>query len=196
MNIYTGKARAGISEVGNELENVKFYGGDYGIIAGQTSPSWPVAMVDTYFEGQQKAAIQCHNTGFAIVNMNARNVPVAVEIRENDIDRLFMEDCIFDNVKEAAVVISREQHALTQVNLMNIVCRNVPVLTHMRQSGEKIMPGMKMYRVKDFTYGLVMKDMETSSEYMTIKDFEALDAFPASAGRKIPSLPPMETWVT
>ena len=195
MNIYIGKARAGISEVGNELENVNFYGGDYGIIAGQTSPSWPVAMIDTYFEGQQKAAIQCHNTGFAIVNMHARNVPVAVEIRENDIDRLFMEDCVFDNVKEAAVVISREQHALTQVNLMNIVCRNVPVLTHMRQSGEKIMPGMKMYRVKDFTYGLVMKDMETSSEYMTIKDFEPLDAFPASPGRKIPSLPPMETWV-
>ena len=78
---------------------------------------------------------------------------------------------------------------------MNIVCRNVPVLALMRESGEKIMPGMKMYRVKDFTYGLVMKDMETSSEYMTIKDFEALDAFPASAGRKIPSLPPMETWV-
>ena len=195
MNINTGKGKAGISEVGNELENVKFYGGDYGIIAGQTSPSWPVAMVDTYFEGQRKAAIQCHSTGFAIVNMHARNVPVVVEIRENDTDRLFMEDCIFDNVKDAAIIISREQHALTQVNLMNVVCRNVPVLALMRQSGEKIEPGMKMYRVKDFTYGLVMKDMETGSEYMNIKYFEPLDSFTASAERKIPSLPPMENWV-
>lgn len=195
MNIYTGVGKAGISEVGNELENVRFFGGDYGIIAGQTSPSWPVAMVDTWFEGQRRAAIQCHNTGFAIVNMNARNVPAVVEIRENDIDRLFMEDCIFDNVKDAAIIISREQHALTQVNLMNVVCRNVPVLALMRQSGEKIESGMKMYRVKDFTYGLVMKDMETDSEYRTIKDFEALNSFPVSAERKIPSLPPMEKWV-
>ena len=195
MNINIGKGKAGISEIGNELEDVKFFGGDYGIIAGQTSPSWPVAMVDTYFEGQRKAAIQCQNTGFAIVNMHARNVPAAVEIRENDTDRLFMEDCIFDNVKDAAIIVSREQHALTQVNLINVVCRNVPVLALMRQSGEKIEPGMKMYRVKDFTYGLVMKDMETGSEYMNIKYFEPLNSFPASSGRKIPSLPPMETWV-
>ncbi len=195
VNIYAGKGKAGISEVGNELENVRFFGGDYGIIAGQTSPSWPVAMVDTYFEGQRKAAIQCHNTGFAIVNMHAKNVPVAVEIRENDIDRLFMEDCIFDNVKDAAIIISREQHALTQVNLINVACRNVPVLALMRQSGEKIEPGMTLYRVKDFTYGLVMKDMEAGSEYMTLKDFEALKEFPVEFERKIPSLPPMEKWV-
>ncbi|NSW94829.1 MAG: gluconolaconase, partial [Bacteroidales bacterium] len=196
VNIYTGNGKAGISEVGNELENVKFYGGDYGIIAGQTSPSWPVAMVDTYFEGHRKAAIQCHNTGFAIVNMYAKNVPVVVEIRENDIDRLFMEDCFFDNVAESVVVISREQHALTQVNLINIFCRNVPVLAKMRQSGNKIEPGMKMYRVKDFTYGLVMEDMADNSEYRIIRQIEPLKVFPSSSDRKIPSLPPMETWVS
>jgi hypothetical protein len=195
MVINIGKGKAGISEVGNELENIKFYGGDYGIIAGQTSPSWPVAMVDTYFEGQRKAAIQCHNTGFAIVNMHARNVPVAVEIKENDIDRLFMEDCVFDNVKDAAIIISREQHALTQVNLINVSCRNVPVLAKMRQSGEKIEPGMKLYRVKDFTYGLVMDDMVTGSEYRTIKEIEPLKVFPAGTEPLIPSLPPMESWV-
>ena len=195
MNINIGKGKAGISEVGNELENVKFYGGDYGIIAGQTSPSWPVAMIDTYFESQRKAAIQCNNTGLAIVNMHAWNVPVAVEIRENEIDRLFMEDCIFENVTEAAVIISREQHALTQVNLKNISCRNVPVLAKFRQSGGKIEPGLKMYRVKDFTYGLVMDDMSSDSEYRTIREIETLKIFPAGSEHKIPSLPTMETWV-
>jgi len=195
MVINIGKGRAGISEVGNELENVKFYGGDYGIMAGQTSPSWPVAMIDTWFEGQRRAAIQCHNTGFAIVNMHARNIPVAVEIRENDIDRLFMEDCILENVKEAAIIISREQHALTQVNLINVSCRNVPVLVKLRQSDGKVEPDLKMYLVKDFTYGIVMDNMAAGSEYRTIKKIEPLKVFPSGAERKIPSLPPMETWI-
>jgi len=61
MIINTGKGRAGISEVGNEMEDVSFFGGDYGIISGQTSPSWPISVIDTYFEGQRKAAIQCHS---------------------------------------------------------------------------------------------------------------------------------------
>ncbi len=195
MIINTGLGKAGISEVGNEIENVRFYGGDYGIISGQTSPSWPVALTDTWFEGQRKAAIQCHNTGFAIVNMHAVNVPAAVEIRENDIDRLFMENCVFDNVSEAGVVISREQHALTQVNLVNISCRNVEVLAKFRESGNKIEPGMKMYIVKDFTYGLVMDDMTDDSEYRTIQVIEPLKDFTSAYQRLIPSLPPMETWV-
>jgi hypothetical protein len=121
----------------NEIEDVIFLGGDYGITANQTSPSWPVAMIDTYFEGQRKAAIQSNNTGFAIVNMHVKNVPVVVEIKEGCIDRLYMENCLFDNVKNAGVVISMEDYAQTQVNLLNIDCRNVPVIASYRVSGKK-----------------------------------------------------------
>ena len=195
MTINISGGKAGISEVGNEIEDVRFLGGDYGILAGQTSPSWPVAMIDTYFEGQRKAAIQCHSTGFAIVAMHVKNVPVAVEIRQNDIDRLYMENCLFDNVREAGVIVSREQHALTQVNLVNIDCRNVPVFVKFRESGGKIESGLKMYKVKDFTYGLVMDDVAANSEYKTIKSIVPLNVFPVNPGKDIPSLPPMETWV-
>ncbi|MCJ7449342.1 MAG: SMP-30/gluconolactonase/LRE family protein [Bacteroidales bacterium] len=195
MVINVGKGKAGISEVGNEMENVKFYGGDYGIICGQPSPSWPMMTIDTYFEGQRKAAIQCHSTGFAIVHMHVKNVPVAVEIRENDIDRLYMENCLFDNVTEAGVIISREENALSQVNLLNIDCRNVPVIVKFRQSGKKIESSLKTYKVKEFTYGLVMGDMATNSEFRTISKIEPLQQFPLKLERDIPALPPMETWV-
>jgi hypothetical protein len=92
-------------------------------------------MIDTYFEGQRKAAIQSNNTGFAIVNMHVKNVPVAVEIKESCIDRLYMENCIFDNVR-TGLMISEENHVQTQVNLLGIACRNVPVLASYRQSGK------------------------------------------------------------
>lgn len=195
MIINAGKGRACISEAGNEIEDVIFIGGDYGITANQTSPSWPVAMIDTYFEGQRKAAIQCNNTGFAIVNMYVKNVPVAVEIKEGDIDRLFMENCIFDNVKTAGVVISQENHVQTQVNLLGISCRNVPVLASYRQSGRKVQVPHKMYKVKEFVYGLVMDDMAANSEIKEISSVEPVQQFPAALQKDIPALPGMETWV-
>lgn len=195
MVINIGKGKAGISEVGNEMEDVIFLGGDYGIISGQTSPSWPVAVVDTYFEGQRKAAIQCHNTGYALVNMHAKNVPVVVEILEGDIDRLYMEKCLFDNVKNAGIVISMEEYAQTQVNLVNIDCRNVPVLALYRQSGKKVEVTDKMYKVNEFTYGLVMDDMAANSEFKTICKTEPVKLFPLKLEKDIPALPAMETWV-
>ena len=195
MIINAGKGRACISEAGNEIENVIFLGGDYGITANQTSPSWPVAMIDTYFEGQRKAAIQCNNTGFAIVNMHVKNVPVAVEIKEGEIDRLFMENCLFDNVAIAGVVISEENHVQTQVNLLGISCRNVPVLASYRQSGKKVQVPHKMYRVNEFVYGLVMDDMAANSVIKEINSVEPLQQFPVALPKDIPALPGMEEWV-
>lgn len=194
-SINIGKGKAGISEVGNEMEDVRFYGGEYGIMAGPTSPSWPMMMIDTYFEGQRKAAILSHNTGFAIVNMHVKNVPVAVEIRENDIDRLFMENCLFENVREAGVIISREGSTLTQVNLLNIDCSNVPVFARFRESGKTTVSAVKTYRVKQFTHGVVIDDLNADSEIKTVTDIEPLAVVPSSLPKDIPSLPAMETWV-
>lgn len=195
MTINIGKGKAGISEVGNELEDVSFFGGDYGIMSGPTSPSWPMAMVDTYFEGQRKAAIQAHNTGYAIVKMHVRNVPVAVEIRDKDADRLFMENCLFDNVSDAGIVISRENVAISQLNLINIDCRNVPVLVKYRQSGTKTSVAFKTYKVVDYTYGIIMDDMTANSEYKTVSKIEPTQQFPVALEKEIPDLPAMDTWV-
>lgn len=195
MVINIGKGKAGISEVGNEMEDVAFLGGDYGIISGQTSPSWPIAVVDTYFEGQRKAAIMCNNTGYALVNMHVKNSPVALEIRENEIDRLFMENCLFDNISEAGVIISVEKNSLSQVNLLNIDCRNVPVLVKYRQSGKKLEVPLKLYKVREFTHGLVMDNMTANSEYKSIEEIEPLKVFPAKLENAIPPLPPMDSWI-
>jgi hypothetical protein len=83
--IQIGEGKAGVYDVGNEIENMKFYGGEYGITSGITSPGWPM-MIDTYFEGQRKAAILTREVGFAIVNMRAKNVPVVLEMQENRVD--------------------------------------------------------------------------------------------------------------
>jgi hypothetical protein len=193
--INIGSGKAGIFDVGNEMENVTFLGGDYGIYTNRTSPGWPMMIVDTYFEGQRKAAIQTNQGGLAILNMHVRDVPVAVEMVEGKADRLFMENCRFENVSQAGVVISVEDRVMSQVNLLGIECREVPVLTKFLQSGKTVAGPDKIYRVREFTYGLVLDDMESDSEFKTISKLVPLQSFPEHLEREIPSLPEMETWV-
>ena len=193
-NLYIGDGKAGIFNVGNEIENVRFYGGDYGITSNRTSPGWPMMMVDTYFEGQRKAAILSREAGFAIVNMYVKNVPVAFEMQEGREDRLHIENSFFENVK-TGIIVSKENNAFSQLNLMNIQCKNVPVLVHYLQSGKNDEIKDAVYLVKDYTYGLVLKDLTTPSEFMTIRDIVPLARFTPSTVPDIPQLPPMETWV-
>jgi len=194
-DIRIGSGKAGMYDVGNELEDVRFYGGEYGIISSRTSSGWPMMMVDTYFEGQRKAAVYSKEVGFAIVNMHVKNTPVAFEMAENLADRLHVENSLWENISEAGVRVSVEGNTFSQLNLVNVDCRNVPVLVGYAQSGKKVAGKAKMYRVKEFTYGLVYQDLNDASSFREICEIEPVAKLPVTLGKDLPVLPAMETWV-
>ena len=195
VDIHIGKGKAGLYDVGNEMENVRFFGGDYGIYTTKTSPAWEMMMVNTYFEGQRKAAIRSQEGGLTIVRLNAKNVPVVIEIEPAYSDKIYMEDCLFDNVSDAAIIVSNENNHTNQLSLLNIVCRKVPTLVKYRKSGT-VTPGKgAIYSVKRFTHGLHMEDMAAEPETNTLADIEELKSLPAPFANDIPALPNVSTWI-
>src|SRR5664279_2704683 len=103
-DIDAGNGKAGMFDVGNEMEDVKFFNGDYGIYTTKPSPGWQFMTTDTYFEGQRKAAIKTQEAGLTIVRLQAKHVPSVIEINPNYIEKLFMEDCRFENVSGPAIM--------------------------------------------------------------------------------------------
>lgn len=194
-DIQTGDGLAGIWDVGNEMEDVRFFGGQYGIISGRTSPGWPMMMVDTYFEGQSRAAILSKEVGFAIVGMHVKNTPVAFEMAEGLADRLHVEDALWENVK-TGVRVSVTGNTFSQLNMMNVSCRNVPVLVEYASGQKAVSAPAKLYRVNDFTYGLVYKDMEAKADFQQICSMEPVNSLPKALTPVLPELPAMETWVS
>lgn len=195
VTIHVGKGRAGIADAGNHLENIAIYGGEYGIDTNKSAPGWPIMLLNSYFEGQRKSAILTNEGGLTIVRMKAKNVPVAVEIKENAPDRLFMEDCIFEDVRSTGVILTDAGNAATQINLRNIQCKNVPTFA-LERSLNKQVPGKgKTYRITRFTFGFNADSLEDTphilrqSEAETIKNITPLDA------GDTPMLPPTEQWV-
>ncbi|MCB8998670.1 MAG: SMP-30/gluconolactonase/LRE family protein [Bacteroidales bacterium] len=194
-DIHIGSGKAGVYDVGNFMEDVRFFGGDYGIYTTKTSPGWQFMMIDTYFEGQRKAAIQTREAGLTIVRMQAKNVPHVIEVLPGYWEKLFMEDCRFSDVSKAAIVISDENNAHSQVNLLNIDCNNTPVLASFRISDSKLQGAGKIYKVKKYTYGLQMDELGDSPVFKATSDIVAMKEMPAAIPTDIPALPAMSEWV-
>jgi len=196
VDIHAGQGKAGLFDAGNELENVRFFGGDYGIYTTKTSPSWPVMMVDTYFEGQRKAAIRTQQAGLTIVRLTAKNVPTVVEVDSTYWEKLYMEDCLFDNVRNAAISFTNEQNAQNQITLRNVFCRNVPNLIFYRTSNTFTSNTAKIYQVVNYTHGLHQDDLQAIPAMRTVADIIPATTFPAGLQRDIPDLPSVDTWVS
>lgn len=195
LDIEIGNGKAGLYDVGNEIHDVRFSGGDYGIYTTKASPGWPVMMVDAYFEKQKKAAIKTQEGGLAIVRMQVKNVPTVIDIDPNYSDKLFLENCTFENVQGPAIVISNENNSGNQISLKNVNCRNVPELIRYRRSETTTAGKGKIYNIKHYTHGLHIDHLAAEPEMRTDLDIEELTQLPSLPGKDIPSLPDMSSWV-
>lgn len=195
VDIHIGKGKAGIFDVGNEIENVRFFNGEYGIITTKPSPGWQFMMVDNYFEGQRRAAIRTQQAGLTIVRMNVKNVPTVIDINDTMHEKLFMEDCRFDNVSGPAIIVSNEYNAHTQISLRNIDCNKVPLFVSYGESGRQRKVEWKTYKVCNYVYGLQFDDLGSEPSIKTIEKIEELKSFPAAVESDIPQIPSTRTWV-
>jgi hypothetical protein len=195
VDIHIGQGKAGLFDVGNEMEDVRFFGGDYGIYTTKTSPSWQMMILNTYFEGQRKAAIRTQEGGLTIVRLHARNVPAVIELNPNRSDKIYMEDCTLEHVKHAAIVLGNEGLSPNQLSMREIICNQVPVLVRFRESGKKVAGVSTLYKVKDFSCGLHVKDMAAIPEYKTEVNMEALRRMPPMPQDDIVNIPDMFRWV-
>ena len=195
VTIHVGKGRAGIVDAGNHLENIAIYGGEYGIDTDKSAPGWPIMLLNSYFEGQRKSAILTNEGGLTIVRMRAKNVPVAVEIKENAPDRLFMEDCIFENVHRTGVILTDAGNAATQINLRNIQCKNVPMFALERFTNQQIPGKEKTYRVTRFIFGFNADSLEDTPQIVRRTETEPIKSITPLDTGDTPMLPATEQWI-
>ena len=194
-DISIGQGRAGVFDIGNEMEDVRFTGGDYGIYTTKASPGWQFMMIDTWFEGQRKAAIKTQEAGLTIIRMSVKNVATVIEVEHNYWEKLFMEDCRFVNISGPAISFDDERNAHMQISLRNIICQDVPVFVEYRKSKNQSVCPAEIYRVKTFGYGLKIADIEKLPSIETTFDTEICKNLPSMPVSNIPVLPAVESWV-
>ncbi len=196
IDFHIGSGFAGIGQAGNEAEDLHFFGGDYGIVTKRTSPSWQFTLLDSTFEGQRIAAIQCQEAGLTLIRDQFRAVPTAISIDQNHCEQLWMKDCRLEEIPGPALIISNEKNIGTEINLENVVCKGVPKLVQFRDGGETITKDDDDYLVNSFTHGLVVTPGNIIGSIATLGSGTTLYDLPPPVPTDIPPLPPVETWAS
>ncbi|WHU04608.1 glycosyl hydrolase family 28-related protein [Sphingomonas sp. NIBR02145] len=194
VDFHLGSGLAGIYQAGNECENLRFYGGRYGILTEKTSPAWQFTLIDSEFEGQRDAAIREHEVDLTLVNVAIRNTPVGIEIDRGYSDSLWGKDVRFENVAQAGVLISNEDSVFTQVGFMNAVAQDTPVFARFRDSGRTVAGQGRAYRVSDFSYGLKLPGLGAMGAFATDLSMAPLAKMPKRPAPAIRALPPVSEW--
>jgi sugar lactone lactonase YvrE len=195
MDFHLGSARAGIEDIGNEVEDLHFHGGQYGIVTKRSAPGWPILVIDCTFEGQSQAAITSDEGGLAIVRPRVTNVPTLISLAPEKADQLWISDARLENISGPALIIGNENNARTQVNLQNVACKNVPILASFRES-KKTVPGAgSAYVVNQFSHGLHLSDLGATRHIKTTVTAREMTALPTPVASDIPALPDPATWV-
>ena len=153
MEFRIGPGIAGVHDTGNVMEDVRFFGGQYGIWTRTPSPSWQFMAVDTYFEGQREAAIRERAAGLTLVRPHFVRVPTAVSIDAESHDELWVKDARLEDVTGPAFIISLEENPRTQINMEHVVCRNVPAFARFRDSGRTVAGPATIYEMRTFSHG-------------------------------------------
>jgi sugar lactone lactonase YvrE len=195
MDFRIGSGLAGIKDGGNVAQDVHFYGGQYGIWTRKPSPGWQFTIIDGTFEGQREAAIREHEAGLTLIRPQFKSVPTAISIDPKYSDELWVKDARLENITGPAVVVSNENNARTEINMENIVCRNVPVFVSYRESGKQLAGAGNMYAVKTFSHGLHYEDLGAVPAIQDVFETASSNSLPEPVKSDIKDLPPMNTWV-
>ncbi len=195
MDFRLGSARAGLEDIGNEVEDLHFHGGQYGIITKRSAPGWPILVIDCTFEDQTVAAISDQQAGLTVVRPQFRNIPTAVSLVPGHPDELWISDARLENITGPALIISDERSARTQINLQNVACKGVPVLAGFRESGKTVAGVGPVYVVEQFTHGLHLAGMGAARQIKTTLAAHEAPALAALIESDIPILPDPATWI-
>jgi polygalacturonase len=194
MNFEIGSGLAALTQIGNIGLDLYFHGGRYGILTEKTSPAWQFTLLDSVFDGQREAAIREHEAGLTLIRDTFRNTPTAIDIDEGYYDQFWSKDCRFENISNAALVISLEGNHLNEIGFADAVLKNVPTFVKFRESGKTLAGKGESYRVSNFTYGLIIARQGEMGKMGTVYDAAPIASLPKAPGRAIKLLPPSTAW--
>lgn len=195
MNFHVGSGLAALHDIGNEAEDLHFYGGQYGIMTEAPSPGWQFTLLDSTFQGQHIAAIKEHEAGLTLDGDTFRDVPTAISIDPGYPDELWVKNSRFENISGPAVIVSNENNPRTEINLRSIVCSRVPMFAQFRESGKQVRGLAQRYRVDSFSHGLTIAGLGAPAKIITFFHAVPLATLPPAGSPVIRNLPPRNTWM-
>ena len=196
-NFQLGSAKVALEAIGNQASDIQIHGGQYGILTGKTSPAWQFLLMDSTFDGQQKAAISTHEAGFTLIRDRISHVPVAIEIPAGQVEQLYARDLQLDYVSQTAFAMGDVQNLRNEITLTNIACSHVSRFLGGAESVKadgNAWPRASFYVEEQLTLGLDIGQDGREQGIQLHHRERVLHDEPAPLVTDLPALPPMSEW--
>ena len=196
MDFHIGSGLAALTEIGNEAEDLHFYGGRYGILTDKTSPGWQFTLIDSVSRASATPRFASTMPALRSSAIPSATCPSPSISISDYFDQLWVKDCRFENISSAAVIISKEKSPLNEVGFENAVLKDVPVFALFRESGKKVAGKGAIYKVGEFQLRAHRsgRGNDGHDRHESTKR-RRLAAMPAPLPPAIPALPPTSDWV-
>lgn len=134
VDFYMEDNRAAVEMIGNEMERCRFFGGQFGILTGETVAYWPFYLGDCVFSGQLKACISTYRAGISMLRTTLSNAPYGVFVPNKEqgnhyieeFERLYMQDCRMENLTQAGISMNMVRYPQNWLHANKIYCKHVP----------------------------------------------------------------------
>ena len=185
-----------LHQVGNEAEDLRFFGGRYGILTEKTSPAWQFTLIDSRLRGPARGR-DPRARGRA--DADPRHLP-----RRAGGDRhrpAILRPAVgqgqpLREYLQAAVVISNEKSPLTEIGFENAVLQErAGVRAASARAGRRLPARSRSTGSANFNYGLILPGEGEMGAIGTRYDAAPLSALPAPLPPAIRPLPPTANWV-
>ena len=195
MDFHIGSGLAALTEVGNEAEDLHFYGGRYGILTDKTSPAWQFTLIDSVFDGQRDAAVREHEVGLTLIrdtsamsrsrSISTRTTPTRCGPRIAALSR---------SRKPPSSSATRKALSLKSASRMQCsrMCRPSPFFA---KAVKRSPARARSTRSQNFNFGLIVPGEGMTGTIGQRYDAATLSALPDSLPPAIPALPPTSDWV-
>ena len=191
MDIHLAPGNIGIQDTGSEITAVRIYGGDFAV-SGHTM-AWQLLVTDCVFDGQIKAAFRTRNCGPTVFRSQFSNTPVAFAFVPGKNERVYVQDCMFENITRGVIITDKSQRASTQFNAVNCTYKQVPQLIAIRDGEDKGIEPDPVYSYQRVSYGLHL-DVEAQGDFRLSRHGRGAEALPMPE-TDVPVLPPASQWV-
>ena len=204
--------RAAVEMVGNEIERCRFFGGEFGILTGETVAYWPFYLGDCRFSDQSRACVSTYRAGMTIVRTTLADAPYGVYVpnkeRENhyveEFERLYLHDCRLENLSQAGISMNMVRYPQNWLHADRVYCRKVPRFfesfahQYNKHIGvPHIEPDSPCYRA-DMDMGLLVdvRDGKTDRRFDVSYEVTPQDDLPAPSEPDYVSMPIPSGWVS
>lgn len=169
MNFILKSGKTAVHQIGNEIENCRFIGGDYGILTHRTSAGWQFLLLNCEFQDQSQSAIRTKEAGMTIMGCCFENTPKVVEIEPEGYEELYVQDCSLKDINKTAFVIQNGLDPKNQINMKDVRCEHVSEFCELLKPDEILSSEASKYHVSEFIYGMDVSQPITKHKKSFIK---------------------------